>query len=74
MLGHHHLAEQEMEAVLTLEVVFAELVVAVSHSFLAVEKRSRVLAAKCHTRSFPVVAFGATVFVLSDDPKAFDLV
>jgi hypothetical protein len=71
VLGPHHLVEQEMEAVLTLEEVFAGLVV---DSFWVEEKRSRVLAGKCHTRNFPVAASEATVFVLLEDLKVFGFV
>jgi len=74
VLGPHHLAEQEMEGVLTLEGVFAELAVAVRHSFLAEEKRSHVWAGKCHIRNFPVVASEAIVFDLLGGLKVFDLV
>jgi len=62
----HHLVGQEMEAVLTLEAVFAGLVVAASHGSLAEEKRNRAMrvAGNCHNRSFLVVATEAIVFVL----------
>lgn len=61
-----HLVGQEMEAVLTLEEVFAGLAVAASHSFLVGEKRSRAmrLAGNCHNRSSLVAASEVTVFVL----------
>jgi len=65
-----------MEAVLTLEEVFAGLVAAVSHSSPVEEKRSRAtrLVGKCHIRNSPVVASEATVFVLLEGLTFFCLV